>query len=253
MNTKKKLDAFTCIAGQEHAKRALEVGAVGNSSILLVGPPGAGKTMLTSAYSKLVGNGIICLSIGDSIKDIKKREKNYRNALIIADDLTEFTRTVLLYIKEMAIRGLPVIASMYPCPCGYFGDKYHSCLCTNSQIQIYKVKISNIVEIFDIHVEVPSLMSRDIMAMLSGNCHSESIKDVKARVKQAQKTGYTNLEIDRSTASILETATQKLGFSMRTVNKTISIARSIANLADSERIGAEHISEAIQYRTMWSV
>ena len=110
------------------------------------------------------------------------------------------------------------------------------------------------LEMFDIQIEVPLLMSQDIMMMVTGKYDSESIETVKARIKQAQNTGYTSLKIHHhSITSILETAIQKLGFSIGTVKSIVRTARSIANLADSERIGAEHISEAIQYRTMWSV
>ena len=223
----KKLDAFMCIAGQEHVKRALEVGAVNGSNILLVGPPGAGKLTFTLAYSELVGNGVIGVSIGDSIKDIKQREKDcdYRNALIVADNLPELKRDVILYIKELTINsGLPVIATMHLCPCGYLGDRYHTCPCTPSQINKYMMKVNNLLEVLDIHIEVPSLMGKDIMAMLSGNCHSESMEDVRVRIKKAQDTGYTSLKMHQTATSILETAIQRLGLSIRTVGKIVRIA-----------------------------
>lgn len=249
MASKDKTNIY--MAGQEHVQRALEVGAVGNSSILLVGPHGAEKAMLTTIYSKLIGNEAMKLSISDSIEDIKQKEKNCDpNTLIVAENLTGFTRTVLSYIKEMAIHKRPVIASMYPCLCGYMGNRYKSCFCTPSQQQMYKIKTISVVEMFDIYVEVQVLTSKDIMVMVTGNYKGEAIEAVKTRIKKAQDAGYTSFKVHQTAASILETAIQRFGFSMKTVGKIIRIARSIANLADSERIGTEHISEAIQYRIM---
>jgi len=250
------------IIGQEHAKRAIEVAAVGKANVLLVGSPGSGKSMLSEAYAGLLGNGepvgIIKVSVADKIKSLtRKFETNHsQNALIVADELPELKRDILLYIKELSQAwNIPVIASMHPCPCGYLGDARKHCSCTPSQITRYRSTLSgSLWELFDIHVEVPPVSIKDLCNNINGTGYrGENTEQVLSRIIPARER-YTvnkdNLKPTEDALHLLATACEKLGFSAKAVSGILRIARAIADLEGVEIIQAYHIAEAVQYRTL---
>ena len=132
---------------------------------------------------------------------------------------------------------------------GICEDTFKLCSCTPPQIQKYRNKVSgSILGIFDIIIEVPAVPTRSIMDNLAGNYQSEPIKDVQLRIRKALKS--SNCELDQDCMNIMETAQSKLGLSAGVVWRIIKISRSIASLEGSEKIEAQHIAEAIQYRVV---
>ena len=248
------------IIGQEHVKRAIEVASVSKANILFVGSPGAGKSMLAEAYRGLLGNHepiVIRISISDTVKSLKQRVQDIegRDTLMIADELPELKKDVLLYIKELAEQNIPVVATMHPCPCGYWGDPRKQCCCTPSQIAKYRGNISgSIWEIFDILIEVPPVSIRDICNNIQGTLYmQETTENVLIRVipaRERYQVNQDNLKPCQDALDLLATACQKLGFSAKAVSKILRIARAVADLDQEDTIKAHHVSEAIQYRTL---
>jgi len=259
--TRNKQQDLSEIIGQEHAKRAIEVASVSKANVLLVGSPGAGKSMLAEAYQGLLGNGepieVIRVSISDTVKSLKQRIKDIegRDTLIIADELPELKKDVLLYIKELAQQNIPVVATMHPCPCGYLGDPRKECCCTPSQITKYRGNVSgSIWEVFDIHVEVPPVSLRDICNNINGTSYmQETTENVLIRLipsRERYRVNQDNLKPCQDGLNLLATACQKLGFSAKAVSKILRISRAIADLDQEDTIKPHHVSEAIQYRTL---
>ena len=160
-----------------------------------------------------------------------------------------------------------LIAAMNPCPCGYLSDPKHECRCTYSQIQKYRSKISGpLLDRIDIQVEVPAVPYKDLM----GNSDAEPSEEIRKRVNSARTIQsdrfvrtkiYCNAQmssrhikkycgIDATSADLLESAIDKLGLSARAYNRILKIARTIADLECRADIQVDHISEAIQYRSL---
>lgn len=248
------------IAGEEHIKRALEVAATAQANVLLIGPPGSGKTMFTHVYGNLINSGvttgIIGVSVGDSIKDVKTKfnDCDGQETLIVVDELPELKRNVMYYIRELSHDySIPVIATMHPCPCGYFSDPRHQCVCTPKQIMNYRSKISgSILEMFDICIEVTGAHRREIDDLIKGR-KAETTEDVLSRIIPAYeryKQNREKLEISEDASRLLSTAVERLGFSMRRAKRIIQIARVIADLDSEDNVKTHHLAEAIQYRAM---
>lgn len=163
---------------------------------------------------------------------------------------------------------------MNPCPCGYLGDPKHQCTCSPSQVHRYKQKVSGpLLDRIDIHVEVPAVPYKELSNDLCGE-HSTSIRSRVQNAKAIQierfnhdnsKSGsdkiYSNAKmrskqlkkhcvLKPEAQSILETAMHKLGLSARAYTRILKVSRTIADLAASEHINAEHVAEAIQYRSL---
>jgi len=247
------------IIGQEHAKRAIEIASVSKANVLLVGSPGAGKSMIAEAYRGLLGEPteVIGVSVSDTVKSLKQRVKDTEgiDTVIIADELPELKRDVLLYIKELSQQNIPVVATMHLCPCGYLGDARKQCTCTPAQIMKYRSTISgSLWELFDIHVEVPPVSIRDLCNNINGTGYqAENSEQVLSRVipaRERYRVNQDNLKPCQDALDLLATACQKLGFSAKAVSKILRIARVIADLDQEDTIKAHHVSEAIQYRTL---
>lgn len=246
------------VIGQEHAKRAIEVAAVGTANVLFVGGPGNGKTMLSGAYSGLLGSEVLIrVSVADTIKTLAGKIENVlgENALIVADDLPELKRDVLMYLKEISQAGnIPVAASMLPCPCGFLSDPRHQCSCTVGQIGKYRSTVNgSLWEIFDIHIEVPAVPLRELCYQISGTGYkAETTEQVLARVipaRERYKLNHDNIRPHADSVDLLSVACQKLGFSAKAVSRILKISKAVASLDNSDEIKAYHVSEAIQYRT----
>ena len=312
---------FADVKGQEGVKRALEVAAAGGHNMIMVGPPGSGKSMMArrlpgilpplslaeslettqihSVAGKLAsGTSLISQRpfrsphhtvsqialTGGTSKALPGEVSLAHNGVLFLDELTEFTKSTLEVLRQpLEDRKITIsrvkytveypcsfmfVASMNPCPCGYYGDPTHHCMCTPGQISRYLSKISGpMLDRIDIHVEVPVVPFQQLSQMKSGES-SEQIRErvIKARKIQEERFStskgvYCNAQMtermihkyaepDEQSLEMLRLAMERLSLSARAYNRILKVARTIADLEGSENVKSHYIAEAIGYRSL---
>ncbi len=318
-NEKYKYD-FAEVKGQLYVKRALEIAAAGGHNMLMIGPPGSGKTMIAQRIPTILPD----MSFEESLEVTKVHsiagalsenspiitERPFRhphhtissiglsgggthpkpgeislshNGVLFLDELPEFRRDALEVMRQPLEDGeititrvggtvtypcnVMLVASMNPCPCGYYGDPVRECTCSQTQISKYINKISGpLLDRIDLHIEVPSVKYEELETKSKG----ESSASIKARVDSARKVQmerykdsgiFSNSHLTPDLMNVhcalsdeandlLKNAYESMGLSARAHNRILKVARTIADLAGSEGIETEHIAEAIQYRAL---
>lgn len=311
---------FSDVKGQYQPKRALEIAAAGGHNVLMIGPPGSGKSMLAKRIPSILPDMTFEESLAvteihsiagflpDNVSLIKSRPFRSphhtistaglsgggripapgevslaHHGVLFLDELPEFQKNTMEALRQPIEDGkitisrvsgsltypceVMLVCAMNPCPCGYYGHPTRKCSCPKGSAAKYLSKVSGpLLDRLDIHIEVPQVD----FDKLSDNKPAESSAQIKKRVNKARKiqnerfkgTSVTcnakmtpdmtrkYCELDDKCKAILEKCFTSLDLSARAYDKILRIARTIADLDGSESIQLEHITEAVQYRSL---
>ena len=312
---------FADVKGQESVKRALEVAAAGGHNLIMIGPPGSGKSMMAKRLPSILPP----LSLAESLETTQIHsvagrlnrgtslisQRPFRaphhtisqvalvgggqnaqpgeislahNGVLFLDELPELSRSVLEVLRQpledckITISrakynveypcSFMLVASMNPCPCGYYGDPTHHCVCTPGQIQRYMNKISGpLLDRIDLQIELQNVPFAQLSTMKAGE-PSEKIRERVIKARQIQEARFKDFkgihcnaqmtermlhqfaEPDAASMDMLRLAMERLKLSARAYSRILKVARTIADLDNSENVQSQHIAEAIGYRNL---
>ena len=311
---------FADVKGQQGVKRAIEVAVAGGHNILMVGPPGTGKSMLARRISTIMptmteAEAVETTKIHSICGLLDSRhqflvQRPYRsphhtisdagllgggsnplpgevsvahNGVLFLDELPEFNRSTLEVMRQPLEDGkvtisraagsmtfparFMLVAAMNPCPCGYYGDPKRECRCGTGNVLRYRQRISGpLLDRIDIHVEVPLVEFRELSKSDGGESSllirsrieaARGIQQLRVRGSNAScntslspKQMKEHCRIDEESSMLLESTMSQMNFSARAYDRILRVARTIADLAGAKDITADHLLEAIGYRTL---
>lgn len=312
---------FADVRGQENVKRALEVAAAGGHNLIMIGPPGSGKSMMAKRLPSILppltlaeslettqihsvagtlGKGSSLISqrpfraphhtisevalVGGGSMPLPGEISLAHNGVLFCDELPEFNKHTLEVLRQpLEDRQITIsrakytvtypasfmfVASMNPCPCGYYGDPTHHCVCTPGQIQRYLNKISGpLLDRIDIQCEIAAIPFKELSKAQPGEpsanirerviaaraiqtARYKDVKGVHCNAQMTERMIHKYAEPDDTSLELLRQAMEKLSLSARAYTRILKVARTIADLSTSERVQTQHIAEAIGYRQL---